>query len=62
MILPVSVNHIQDSCLLILTKISMTAFVARFTPYQDVRAVAEDCGDATVRGANTYDAKQVFSV
>ena len=30
MILPVSVNHIEDSCLLILTKTSMTAFGARF--------------------------------
>lgn len=32
------------------------------TSRQDVRAAAEACGDATVKGTTTYDAKQVFSV
>ena len=63
MILPVSVNHIQDSCLLILTKninYSIRCQILHHIKMSDL--VLKLAGDAKVRGTTTYDDMQVFSV
>ncbi len=62
-ILPVSINHIQDSCLLILPKTPITAFVVIFHTGSKMSALLLRLAtDATVRGMTTRDGLQVFSV
>jgi hypothetical protein len=63
MILPASVNHIQDSCLLILTKninYSIRCQILHHIKMSDL--VLKLAGDAKVRGTTTHDGMQVFSV
>jgi len=62
-ILPVSINHIQDSCLLILPKTPITAFVVIFHTGSKMSAlVLRLAGDVTVRATITADGEHVFSV
>ena len=62
-ILPVSINHIQDSCLLILPKTPITAFVVIFHTDSKMSAlVLRLAGDVTVRATITADGEHVFSV
>ena len=61
--MPVSINHIQDSCLLILPKTPITAVVVIFHTGSKMSALLLRLAtDATVRGMTTRDGLQVFSV